>query len=271
MMQPRVKGLVFSAAIVVALLAASSEANAHWWGCCQPVSCAYTSCWTSCCDPCWGSTWVLGWRPGPIRRLLFGRYKWYPVSWGAWDCCSSWTWEPCCTEVAYAAPATTVLSPEVQQPTLAPQRPTTPATPAPGPSRSIEEEFNLSPEKAPVSPKKTSNPSTSDERSRGHSGLLSIDVPAAAKVYINGRETRTTGSRREYVSFGLQEGKIYPYTIRALVLASDSEGQADSSGRRWVWITKTAYLRAGERVGVTFSDNLDLERQLAQVEPANIY
>jgi len=159
----------------------------------------------------------------------------------------------------------------VQQPTLAPQRPITPATPSPGPSRSIEEELNLSPDKAPVAPKKTSNPSTSDERSRGQSGLLSIHVPAAAKVFINGRETRTTGSHREYVSFGLQEGKIYPYTIRALVLASDSTGQADSQGRRWVWITKTAYLKAGERVGVTFSENLDLERQLAQIEPANVY
>jgi len=45
---------------------------------------------------------------------------------------------------------------------------------------------------------------------------------------------------------------------------------ADAEGQRWVWITKTVYLRAGERVGVTFSENLDLESQLAQVEPANI-
>jgi len=271
MMRSRLKCLVLTAALLAALLAVGSEANAYWWGCCQPVSCCYTPCWTSCCDPCVGTSWVLGWRPGPVRRLLFGRYKWYPVSWAGWAGYTSWTWEPCCTEVAYANPSPTVVAPEVQQPTLAPQRPVTPATPSPGPSRSIEEELNLSPDKPPVAPKRTSNPSTSDERSRGQSGLLSIHVPAAAKVFINGRETRTTGSHREYVSFGLQEGKIYPYTIRALVLASDSEGQADSQGRRWVWITKTAYLKAGERVGVTFSENLDLERQLAQIEPANIY
>ena len=97
-----------------------------------------------------------------------------------------------------------------------------------------------------------------------------MNVPGAAKVYINGRETRATGARREFVSYGLQEGKIYPYTIRALVAARSNEGVADSEGRRWVWITKTVYVRAGERVGVTFSENLDLESQLAQVEPANI-
>jgi uncharacterized protein (TIGR03000 family) len=149
---------------------------------------------------------------------------------------------------------------------LAPQRP---AAPTPG-SKSLEEEFNLPSQKPQDTPKKNTNPSTSDERSRGQSGLLSIHVPAAAKVYINGRETRTDGLHREYVSYGLKEGKIYPYTIRALVLASGAEGQSDSQGRRWVWITKTAYLKAGDRVGVTFSENIDLEKQLAQVEPANI-
>ncbi len=122
----------------------------------------------------------------------------------------------------------------------------------------------------PAAPKKTSNSSTQDFRTRGESGTLSVNVPGAAKVYINGRETRAAGSHREYVSYGLQEGKIYPYTVRALVLASPADGQASSEKSRWVWITKTVYLKAGQRVGVTFTDNLDLESQLAQVEPANI-
>jgi uncharacterized protein (TIGR03000 family) len=167
-----------------------------------------------------------------------------------------------------ASPGAIVVTPEVQKPTLAPQKS---APPAASPSESsIEKEFNLPSEKPPSTPKKATNPSTSDERSRGQSGLLSVNVPAAAKVYVNGRETRAVGNRREYVSLGLKEGKVYPYTIRALVQASTSEGQSDPEGRRWVWITKTVYLKAGERVGVTFSDNLDLESQLAQVEPANI-
>jgi uncharacterized protein (TIGR03000 family) len=200
--------------------------------------------------------------------LFFGRYRWYPVSWGgSWGCCSTSTWEPCCNEVAVASPSPTVVAPEVQKPTLAPR----PASPTPGASKSIEEDLLLTPSPKPAdTPKKSTNPNASDERTRGQSGLLSVHVPAAAKVFINGRETRTDGTRREYISHGLKEGKIYPYTIRALVLASGSEGQSDSQGRRWVWITKTAYLKAGDRVGVTFSENLDLERQLAQVEPANI-
>jgi hypothetical protein len=54
-----------------------------------------------------------------------------------------------------------------------------------------------------------------------------------------------------------------------LVLASPDADQNGTEGR-WVWITKTVYLKAGQRVAVTISDNLDLESRLAQVEPANI-
>jgi len=156
--------------------------------------------------------------------------------------------------------------PQVQKPTIAPPKS---APPGAGSKSSTEQDMNelLTPK---PEPKKSTNPSTRDQRTRIDSGLLSVNVPGAAKVYINGRETRATGTRREYVSYGLQEGKIYPYTIRALVAARSNEGVADAEGRRWVWITKTVYLRAGERVGVTFSENLDLESQLAQVEPANI-
>ena len=101
--------------------------------------------------------------------------------------------------------------------------------------------------------------------------MLAVNVPSAAKVMINGRETRTGGDYREFVSHGLKDGKVYPYTIRALVLARDGSAADTPEGGRWVWITKTVYLRAGDRIAVTFSDNLDLERtQLAQVEPAGI-
>jgi len=174
----------------------------------------------------------------------------------------------CCGEVSTVAPTTTTVVPQVQKPTLAPQKVAPPA--ANPPKSSTEQDMNELLLPKPPETKKSTNPSTRDERSRTQSGLLSVNVPGAAKVYINGRETRATGTRREYVSHGLQDGKIYPYTIRALVAARSSEGVADAEGRRWVWITKTVYLRAGERIGVTFSENLDLESQLAQVEPANI-
>ena len=53
-------------------------------------------------------------------------------------------------------------------------------------------------------------------------------------------------------------------------MAEDSGVRTASTDGRWVWITKTVYLRAGDRIAVTFSNNVNLESQLAQVEPANI-
>ena len=169
------------------------------------------------------------------------------------------------------APTTpgTPLIPQDQKPTLAPQKA---APPVPAPAKPLgDEDLNklMRPPESPAPAKKATNPSTGDQTGRKDSGLLSLNVPGAAQVLINGRETRSTGERREFVSHGLKEGKVYPYTIRALVQAKGSDA-ASADGSRWVWITKTVYLRAGDRIRVTFSDNLDLESQLAQVEPASI-
>jgi uncharacterized protein (TIGR03000 family) len=274
MLRPIYRFLIFGAVLAGVLLVSGPQADAFWWRCCPPVSCCYspcytpcyTSCWSSCCDPCCDSSWVVGWRPGPIRRALFGRYRWYP-GWGWYGYVSSYISEPCCSEVAMA-PATPAapMPPQDQKPTLAPKTP-----PAPTPARPLgDEELNklMRPPESPA-PKKATNPSTGDQTGRKDSGLLSLNVPDAARVLINGRETRAVGDRREFVSHGLKEGKVYPYTIRALVQAKGSD-TASVDGSRWVWITKTVYLRAGDQIRVTFSENLDLERQLAQVEPASI-
>ena len=217
-------------------------------------------------------------RPGPVRRLILGRYRWYPVAWGCCGysaCCDSCTWEPCCSA---GSAVTTSPSPEVPQetkPTLAPTR-ASPAAPTPGPTPKSSTDDDLNrllqpPDRSPAAPKKPTGPTTDDKTGRRDSGMLAVNVPSAAKVMINGRETRTGGDYREFVSHGLKDGKVYPYTIRALVLARDGSAADTPEGGRWVWITKTVYLRAGDRIAVTFSDNLDLERtQLAQVEPAGI-
>ena len=267
MIRPSCKFLILGVALAGALLLDVPQADAHWWRWGPPVSSCYSPCWTSC-DPCCGPGWVLGWRPGPVRRLLFGRYRWYPASWSSWDCCVSGAWEPCCTEVA-----TVTSAPMIQQeerPTLAPKPAETPSI---SPSTTPLQDFEKLLEKeksAPALPKKSATPGPVDQTSRADSGLLSVSVPTAARVYINGRETQSMGSRREYVSYGLKEGKIYPYTVRALVLAKDAGQSTQPQEDRWVWITKTVYLRAGDRAGVTFSDNLELESQQARVEPAGI-
>jgi uncharacterized protein (TIGR03000 family) len=53
---------------------------------------------------------------------------------------------------------------------------------------------------------------------RSTSGLLTILVPADAKVVINGLQTKSTGSKREYVSYGLKPGFSYKYVIEAEVV-----------------------------------------------------
>lgn len=45
--------------------------------------------------------------------------------------------------------------------------------------------------------------------------LLSVNVPAEAKIFINGAATTTTGSERQYISRGLSAGNRYDYEVRA--------------------------------------------------------
>ena len=91
----------------------------------------------------------------------------------------------------------------------------------------------------PALPGKTS--STSAE----NSGALTVVVPFDAKVYINGKETHSTGSRRQYVSYGLEPGMSYKYVVKVQVVRN-GELQEDS---------KTETLAAGDIKGVAFGFN----------------
>ena len=73
--------------------------------------------------------------------------------------------------------------------------------------------------------------------------MLTIWVPYHAKVTVNGYLTKSTGSRRQFISNGLQPGLSYRYEIRA-ELVRDGELYVE---------TKTAVLTAGQREGVAFS------------------
>ena len=122
--------------------------------------------------------------------------------------------------------------------------------------------------------------------------MLSLYVPPNTKIYINGQETRSVGSQRDYVSFGLENDKTYPYTISALILQKLENPQAGATAslgaaadqatevigerlreenRRWNWVTKTVYLRAGERLAVSFSDDPTVDRKLTEVEAKRAY
>jgi uncharacterized protein (TIGR03000 family) len=92
-------------------------------------------------------------------------------------------------------------------------------------------------EDAPVLP-----PAEGSSASRLGKGLLSVTVPEDAKVFVNGRLTKTPGALRRYVSPGLVRGLSYTYEVRAEV---EREGKKLSD-------TKMVSLRSGQRADVAF-------------------
>ena len=113
------KSCLIGAVVVATLAVSASQADAWWgwrhwgagcWGCYTPY---YTASYSPYYYSGYGG-WYAGYRPGPIRRLVLGRYRWYYgggyyaggyYSWPGccWDTCS---WDVCCTDTtASAAPA----------------------------------------------------------------------------------------------------------------------------------------------------------------------
>lgn len=162
MMKATRKLLVLGAVLLGMGMLAAPQAQAGWWhgygygyygwgysgySCCSP-------CWTpvcapvcsvSVCDPYCGG-WYLGVRPGPIRRALFGPYRWYR----SYGCCSFCYSDPCCCyDTCCVSSAVSVVdaAPQVQstqKPTLAPRQ--EPAAPAAG----TPNEPTFAPAPAPV-------------------------------------------------------------------------------------------------------------------------
>mgnify|MGYP003881360451 FL=1 len=93
------------------------------------------------------------------------------------------------------------------------------------------------------------NPTSYEVPTRNDSGLLTIYVPADASVTINGLPTKSVGTRREYVSYGLQSGLQYRYTVTAVI---ERDGKAYEE-------TREVILTAGDKKGVAFSFQLPTE------------
>jgi uncharacterized protein (TIGR03000 family) len=73
-------------------------------------------------------------------------------------------------------------------------------------------------------------------------GMLIVEVPADAKIYVNGRLTSTPGEVREYVSRNLIPGFNYAYEVRAEI---ERDG-------KMVTDTKQIDVRAGEQTKLAF-------------------
>jgi len=237
MFRPNWKYLTLGLVLVGTLLMGASQAEAFWY---------YGGCWGcgpyySACSPC-GGGWYVGYRPGPIRRLLFGPYRWY---YGGWGCCGTYAWECCygCWDTCCYDPccSTTVSTPAAAAPSSTP----TPAKPGP------QEPTPAEP--SPVEPDKT-NPQTSLPI-QGTSALMAIRVPAEAKVFINGLPTKSTGVFRQYVSHGLKPGHTYKYEVRAEITRQG----------RTVESTRTVFLTAGARQAVALDFDAASTDRLATV------
>ncbi len=197
--------------------------------CCDPCgqsSCGQSSCYEPSCSSC---SYYLGCRPGPIRRAVFGPYRWYATNCFA----SCGTCDTCCSSDAGLAPAAPTRA---ETPTEAPSDP---------PAGEAADPLGVEPE--------AQEPTTRSQPTRDNSGLLTIYVPYDAKVTVNGYETVSKGSRRQYVSHGLKSGLAYKYEIRAEVLRD---------GRPAIE-TQTVTLTAGDHTSVAFGFNVSEVEGLA--------
>ncbi len=337
-------------ALLVVMLAAG-QANAQcWcdWGCYRPVCATYSpvTCY-SCYSPAYyqpaGGYWYLGWRPGIIRRALFGRYRWYYAPYGGWGYAGptyygAYCYDPCYgATVTYESPGagaapespTPAQAPTPAQPPTEPAEPagpsepepslpsvpggelpglpggaggelptvpgdttptpplTTPPTETPGlfpgletsPLPGLESTPATPPAALPPTTPPATPPNTTGMPVPETSGQITIWVAQDAKVTINGLPTQSTGTRRQYISYGLQPGHLYRYEILAEMpcevrevtvrFVRDETGEiyvdpmsgqriletvSDTQQVRKLQLTRTVELVAGERQEVPFGN-----------------
>jgi uncharacterized protein (TIGR03000 family) len=236
--------LLMGAIVAVALSIEATQANAQCCGAYRPAvwssyyapvyyapaRVAYRAwAWDSCCT----GDWYLGWRHGPIRRAFFGPYRWY---WGASGWCASCTCGTC--DTCCDGAAVTSSGPSATQPTPA-------GAPTPAKKPAIDPPASPTPATEPA-PALPTIPQPAEPKSSSLSpdtkGTLTVWVPSDAKVTVNGRETTSTGARRQFVSNGLKPGFSYKYVIKATVV---QDGQV-------VEDTRTVVLTAGQVSAIAF-------------------
>ena len=86
--------------------------------------------------------------------------------------------------------------------------------------------------------------------SADESGILTVWVPYDAKVSINGLQTTSAGSRRQFVSYGLKPGLTYKYVVKAQIVRN---GQTQEDSR-------TVMLTAGQVTAVAFGFNVTAQQ-----------
>ena len=89
--------------------------------------------------------------------------------------------------------------------------------------------------------------------------ILNLRLPAEAVVYVNGKQTRTPGEFRSYVSRNLEPGKRYTYEVRAEV----------NQGGTKVARTKVVHLTAGSHktVDIEFDESRQVVTSVTLMVP----
>lgn len=145
-------------------------------------------------------------------------------------------------------PAAPKESPRIDEPAPKAETPTgsAPGTLFPKPAEKAPPTFN-----PVVVPGKVEAPRTG-------SGMIAVHVPEQAKVYINGKPTTSIGARREYVSFGLEDGNTYRYEVQVLVPPAQA-------GQQWSTMTKVVTITAGQESHLSFLNSLSPDRAIVAV------
>jgi len=93
--------------------------------------------------------------------------------------------------------------------------------------------------------------------------VLELEVPENARVFVNGKETTSTGVQRRFVSRGLQRGFTYTYEIKV-------EDEVDGE---MVTETKTVRVTSGQESKLAFELKRDFETVLTLNVPmgAEVY
>ena len=90
---------------------------------------------------------------------------------------------------------------------------------------------------------------------------LEVTIPEGARLVVNGKQTTSTGTHRQFISRGLESGKTYTYRMQAEVKVDGSV----------LTETKVTQLRAGSTTSVPFEFDSQPGQQAEQAEPTQTH
>jgi uncharacterized protein (TIGR03000 family) len=116
--------------------------------------------------------------------------------------------------------------------------------------------YEAAPTDAPLDESAPAMPDNNTDVDTNLSALLTVDVPNAAIVYVNGYRTRSAGTHRRFLSSRLQQGETYAFEVRAVL---------NHDGRE-VGKTKVVTLARGQRRNIDFSELASAETDVTTVK-----